>query len=126
MAAKRGLTFDKIGYWSEVKLAIVKDYASAYSQILTAQARPKFHHIYVDAFAGTGMHLSKTSGKMVPGSPLNALAIGRLPPPPLRRLPPGALPSRSVRADAPLGGRGASWEDGIDRALPELPDHGYE
>lgn len=75
MVAKRGLTFDEIGYWSEVKLAIVKEYATAYSQILTAQVKPKLRHVYVDAFAGTGTHLSKTTGKMIPGSPLNALAI---------------------------------------------------
>lgn len=33
MAGRRGLTFDEIGYWSEVKLAIVKEYAAAYSNI---------------------------------------------------------------------------------------------
>jgi three-Cys-motif partner protein len=72
---KTGLKFDKIGYWSEVKLAIVSEYAAAYSQILTAQEKPKLRHVYVDAFAGTGTHLSKTTGRMVSGSPLNALAI---------------------------------------------------
>lgn len=75
MAAKRVLKFDEIGYWSEVKLAIVKEYAAAYSNILTAQTKPKLHHVYVDAFAGAGAHLSKTTGDMVPGSPLNALEI---------------------------------------------------
>jgi three-Cys-motif partner protein len=75
MGTKRTLTFDEIGYWSEVKLSIVKEYASAYSQILTTQLKPRLRHVYVDAFAGTGTHLSKTTGKMVPGSPLNALAI---------------------------------------------------
>ena len=75
MAAKRALKFDEIGYWSEVKLAIVKEYAAAYSNILTAQEKPKLHHVYVDAFAGAGAHVSKTTGVMVPGSPLNALAI---------------------------------------------------
>jgi three-Cys-motif partner protein len=29
----------------------------------------------VDAFAGTGYHLSKTTGEMVLGSPLNALLV---------------------------------------------------
>jgi three-Cys-motif partner protein len=75
MAAKRGLTFDEIGYWSEVKLAIVKEYAAAYSHILAGQKKHQLHHVYVDAFAGAGAHLSKTTGEMVPGSPLNALAI---------------------------------------------------
>jgi three-Cys-motif partner protein len=67
------LVFDEIGYWSEVKLAIVKDYAAAYSTILAAQK--KLQHVYIDAFAGAGAHISKTTGSMVPGSPLNALAI---------------------------------------------------
>ena len=75
MAGKPGLKFDEIGYWSEVKLAIVKEYASAYSQILTSQKKHQLAHVYVDAFAGAGAHISKTTGEMVPGSPLNALAI---------------------------------------------------
>ena len=29
-----GLCFDEIGYWSEIKLDIVKEYAQAYSKIL--------------------------------------------------------------------------------------------
>ena len=64
--------FDEIGYWSEIKLDIVRDYASAYSAILNKKNLP---HIYVDAFAGAGQHISKTSGEFVSGSPLNALNI---------------------------------------------------
>ena len=64
--------FDTIGYWSEIKLEIVREYARAYSTILTSN---HLHHVYIDAFAGAGMHLSKTKGEFVPGSPLNALAI---------------------------------------------------
>lgn len=64
--------FDEIGYWSEIKLDIVRDYASAYSAILNKKNLP---HIYVDAFAGAGQHISKTSGEFVPGSPLNALNV---------------------------------------------------
>lgn len=67
--------YDEIGYWSEVKLDIVREYASAYSRILAAQTRPAFHHLYVDAFAGSGLHLSRTTGEMVSGSPLNALHV---------------------------------------------------
>jgi three-Cys-motif partner protein len=73
--AKPGLKFDEIGYWSEVKLAIVKEYAAAYSQILAGQKKHELDHVYVDAFAGAGAHISKTTGEMVQGSPLNALAI---------------------------------------------------
>ena len=69
------MKFDEIGYWSEVKLDIVKDYASAYSRILSAQSSPSLHHEYVDAFAGAGVHLSKASGEFVPGSPVNALLV---------------------------------------------------
>src|SRR5437588_10867974 len=64
--------FDEIGYWSEVKLDIVREYATAYSAILAKQT---LTHIYVDAFAGAGQHLSRTSGEWVHGSPANALAI---------------------------------------------------
>jgi three-Cys-motif partner protein len=66
------LEFDEIGYWSEVKLDIVRDYASAYSRILNSKKLP---HIYIDAFAGAGQHISRTTGEFVPGSPLNALNV---------------------------------------------------
>jgi three-Cys-motif partner protein len=72
---KRPLRLDEIGYWSEVKLDIIRDYATAYSKILTAQQHPKLEHIYIDAFAGAGIHISKTSGEFVPGSPQNALLV---------------------------------------------------
>lgn len=65
--------FDEIGYWSELKLEIVKKYAAAYSRILANQ--PRLSHVYVDAFAGPGQHLSRRHEAMVPGSPLNALQI---------------------------------------------------
>jgi len=64
--------FDEIGYWSEVKLDIIKDYAKAYSTILAKQKWCKGHH-YIDAFAGAGIHISKATGGFVAGSPLNAL-----------------------------------------------------
>ncbi len=67
--------FDEIGYWSEVKLEILKKYAAAYSTILAAQKNPSLHHVYIDAFAGAGVHLSKATREFVPGSPLNALAL---------------------------------------------------
>jgi len=67
--------FDRIGYWSEIKLEIIKEYAKAYSKILGAQRSPSFYHIYIDAFAGAGVHLTKDTQDFVPGSPLNALSI---------------------------------------------------
>jgi three-Cys-motif partner protein len=69
------LQFDEIGYWSEVKLEIQKEYAKAYSTILSAQRNPTFSHMYVDAFAGAGIHLTKQTQDFVLGSPLNALNV---------------------------------------------------
>lgn len=67
--------FDHIGYWSEIKLDIIKKHASAYSTILAAQKNPALHHVYIDAFAGAGAHLSKGTEEFVTGSPLNALNV---------------------------------------------------
>lgn len=75
MSQESKLKFDEIGYWSEMKLDIIKDYASEYSKILTAQKTPKFYHVYIDAFAGAGTHISRKTGDFVPGSPMNALQI---------------------------------------------------
>jgi len=81
-SGKRAVRFDEIGYWSEVKLDIVRDYAREYSKILSAQRSPELEHVYIDAFAGAGLHLSKhEAGKFIPGSPLNALSIS----PPFKR-----------------------------------------
>jgi three-Cys-motif partner protein len=68
--------YDEIGIWSEVKLAIIKDYASAYARILGATRRgkiPSLRWLYIDAYAGPGFHLSRTTGQTVEGSPLIAL-----------------------------------------------------
>lgn len=70
-----GAELDEIGVWSEIKLAILKEYAAAYSRILSSQSRPRLDHVYIDAFAGWGRHVSKETGEFVLGSPLNALAI---------------------------------------------------
>lgn len=67
------LRFDQIGQWSRIKLDIVREYAKAYSSILARQAYLK--HVYIDAFAGAGVHQLKSTGDLVPGSPLNALHV---------------------------------------------------
>jgi len=70
------IEYDEIGIWSEVKLAIIKEYAAAYSRILNANRRESIRSLqwlYIDAFAGPGFHLSKTTGEVVDGSPLIAL-----------------------------------------------------
>ncbi len=61
---------DKIGIWSEVKLSIIREYMPVYSRLIKDHG---LYHIYIDGFAGYGLHESKTSGEIVPGSPLNAL-----------------------------------------------------
>ncbi|MCS6954571.1 MAG: three-Cys-motif partner protein TcmP [Bryobacteraceae bacterium] len=68
------LEYDEIGAWSEIKLEIVRKYAAAYSTIMAKQPSIK-KHIYVDAFAGPGVHISRATGDFVLGSPLNALQI---------------------------------------------------
>lgn len=70
----KSFEYDEIGPWSEVKLDIVKQYAAAYTTILSKQNFIK-KYIYVDAFAGAGKHVSKTSGGFIIGSPLNALNV---------------------------------------------------
>jgi len=65
--------FDEIGYWSEVKLDIIRSYASAYSQILSSQRG--LYHVYVDGFAGAGEHLRKGTLEPVLGSPMRALEV---------------------------------------------------
>jgi three-Cys-motif partner protein len=61
---------DKIGIWSEVKLAIIREYLPAYSKLVSGRG---FTHSYIDGFAGYGVHESRTTGEIVQGSPLIAL-----------------------------------------------------
>jgi three-Cys-motif partner protein len=63
MPREKGIKFDEIGPWSEIKLDIIRDYAAAYSRVLSAQTNPPLHHVYVDAFAGAGVHVSKATGE---------------------------------------------------------------
>jgi three-Cys-motif partner protein len=64
---------DVVGYWTEMKLQILQDYAVAYAQIL--QKSTIKHFAYIDGFAGAGDHISKQTGKIIAGSPARALAI---------------------------------------------------
>jgi three-Cys-motif partner protein len=73
MARTRRLEFDEIGYWSEIKLDIVRDYARAYSTIFHAPAQSRLYHVYIDAFAGAGLHTSKRTKDIIAGSPLIAV-----------------------------------------------------
>lgn len=68
------LKYDEIGYWSEVKLAILEEYAKPYNQILRSR-KPGFHPIYIDGFAGAGHHKAKGSDRIIEGSPQRALTV---------------------------------------------------
>ena len=70
----KDVKLDEIGYWSEVKLDIIQKYAKAYSTIMNATHNIK-RHLYIDGFAGAGVHVSKRTKEYIPGSPLNALNI---------------------------------------------------
>ncbi|HUI43814.1 MAG TPA: three-Cys-motif partner protein TcmP [Terriglobia bacterium] len=72
---QRGPRLDEIGYWSEIKLDILREYAAAYSRILAARRQPALHHVYIDAFAGGGVHVSRATREPRLGSPLIALGI---------------------------------------------------
>ena len=74
MNGTHGTKLDEVGYWSEVKLEIVRKYAAAYSAIMNTQSGMR-GHLYVDGFAGAGVHISKQTGGYVPGSPLNAMNV---------------------------------------------------
>lgn len=69
------LEYSEIGEWSEVKLDIVREYGRAYSTIMNDPKRSYLHHAYVDAFAGSGTHVSKSTGDFISGSPVNALNV---------------------------------------------------
>jgi three-Cys-motif partner protein len=68
------MKLDEIGEWSEIKLEIIKKYASAFTNIMKNQAWCQ-GYAYIDAFAGAGVHISRKTGEFVQGSPLNALEI---------------------------------------------------
>ena len=68
------MKLDEIGIWSEIKLDIIKKYASAFTTIMRKQDWCK-GYAYIDAFAGAGIHISRRTGEFIPGSPLNALEI---------------------------------------------------
>lgn len=68
------MKLDQIGIWSEIKLEIIKKYAHAYTSIMKNQAWCK-GYVYIDAFAGAGKHISRRTGELIQGSPLNALEI---------------------------------------------------
>ena len=65
---------DEVGYWSEIKLDIIKEYSNAYSIIMNKQPYIR-NCYYIDGFAGAGYHISKNTKELIPGSPTNALNV---------------------------------------------------
>lgn len=76
---QRMIRLDKIGEWSEMKLAIVGEYAREYAKILHAQDKRglRLKIYYIDGFSGAGLHERKADGTSVDGSPLQVLADQR-------------------------------------------------
>jgi three-Cys-motif partner protein len=68
------MKLDEIGIWSEIKLDIIKEYANALTTIMKSQTWCK-GYVYIDAFAGAGVHISKRTREFILGSPLNAIEI---------------------------------------------------
>lgn len=65
--------FDKIGYWSELKLEIIQKYGSAY--VRAFKGAPRLKKFYIDAFSGAGAHVSRSTGNEIEGSPIRALKV---------------------------------------------------
>jgi three-Cys-motif partner protein len=66
------LKFDEIGYWTELKIAIVAEYGKRYTTTFKNTSLKKY---YVDAFCGAGLHVSKSGGEAIEGSPSRALQV---------------------------------------------------
>jgi three-Cys-motif partner protein len=66
------LKIDEVGYWTEIKLSILNEYAKPYNQILRAN---RLRTIYIDAFAGAGHHRAKGSDRIIDGSPRRAMNV---------------------------------------------------
>lgn len=66
---------DRIGKWSEEKLALLKKYLTAYTNIMKGQSWCRNGYYYIDAFAGTGKPKSKDEERYIDGSPIVALKI---------------------------------------------------
>jgi three-Cys-motif partner protein len=65
--------FDEIGRWSELKLEIVEKYGAAYTIALSGAHNLK--KFYIDGYSGAGVHVSRSTGAQVEGSPARALKV---------------------------------------------------
>lgn len=67
-----GLTVDDVGRWAEEKHAYVMMYAKLFS---TGMKNKWPSRAYVELYAGSGHSRIRETGKLIPGSPLHALAV---------------------------------------------------
>ncbi len=60
------MKLDEIGIWSEIKLDIIKEYANTFTTIMKSQEWCK-GYVYIDAFAGPGIHISQNGARCSSG-----------------------------------------------------------
>ena len=63
MSGQNELVFDTVGRWSEIKLEIIRKYATAYSLILSKKSY--IHCAYIDGFCGAGEHITKIDARTI-------------------------------------------------------------
>jgi three-Cys-motif partner protein len=66
--------FDEVGAWSVLKLDIIGQYGSAYTKAFNQRGR-QLKKYYIDGFSGAGVHIEKSTGQPIEGSPARALKI---------------------------------------------------
>ena len=72
MPKKAKLKFDTIGYWSEIKLDIIKDYASGiFTNIINKKIKACLYRCFCRCWAAS----FKETGGFIPGSPSIALNV---------------------------------------------------
>jgi three-Cys-motif partner protein len=72
-SSERPAPFNEIAYWPELKLEIVRRYASAWSKVMSRQ--PGLTHFYVEGFAGPLARAARPGDRFEPGNPFNALLV---------------------------------------------------
>jgi len=68
------LHFDQVGAWSVIKLEILEQYGAAYTKAFSRRGR-KLTKYYIDGFSGAGIHIDKSTGQRIEGSPSRALRV---------------------------------------------------
>src|ERR1700730_2506671 len=68
------LRFDEVGAWSVLKLDIIEQYGAAYTKAFNHRGR-QLKKYYIDGFSGAGIHIEKSTGQPIEGSPARALKI---------------------------------------------------